>query len=315
MVAKTDRLVTLFGGGGFLGRYAVQALHRAGARVRIAERDPRRSYFLKPLGALGQTQFVAVDIGDRDQVRRAVAGSEAVVNLVGILKGNFQAVHVEGARNIAEAAASEGAAALVHISAIGADPEAQSDYGRSKGEGEAAVRSAFPGATILRPSILFGQEDAFINRFARLARVVPVLPVIRSETRFQPVYVADVGRAVASAALEPDRHGGRTYELGGPQSLTMRELIEWVCEATGRQRILIDVPDAASKLLARFLGWAPMAPITWDQWLMLQSDNVVSPGALGLEAFGIGKTPLIAVAEGWLTSYRRQGRFAAKSPY
>lgn len=315
MVAKTDRLVTLFGGGGFLGRYAVQALHRAGARVRIAERDPRRAYYLKPLGALGQTQFVAVDIGDREQVRRAVEGSEAVVNLVGILKGNFQAVHVEGARNIAEAAASAGAAALVHVSAIGADPEAESDYGRSKGEGEAAVRAAFPLATILRPSILFGQEDAFINRFARLARIAPVLPVIRSETRFQPVYVADVGRAVAAAALEPGVHAGRTYELGGPQSLTMHELVEWVCEATGRQRTLIDVPDIAAKWLARLFGWAPGAPISWDQWLMLQRDNVVSPGARGLEAFGIGKTPLIAVAEGWLTAYRRHGRFAAKSPY
>ena len=315
MVAKTDRLVTLFGGGGFLGRYAVQALHRAGARVRIAERDPRRAYYLKPLGALGQTQFVSVDIGDRDQVRRAVEGSEAVVNLVGILKGNFHAVHVEGARNIAEAAASAGAASLVHVSAIGADPEAESDYGRSKGEGETAVRAAFPLATILRPSILFGQEDAFINRFARMARIAPVLPVIRSETRFQPVYVADVGKAVASAALEPGRHAGRTYELGGPQVLTMRELIEWTCEATGRQRTLIPVPDIAGKWLARLLGWAPGAPITWDQWLMLQKDNVVSPGARGLEAFGIGKTPLIAVAEGWLTAYRRHGRFAAKSPF
>jgi NADH dehydrogenase len=315
MVAKTDRLVTLFGGGGFLGRYTVQALHRAGARVRIAERDPRRAYFLKPLGALGQTQFVAVDIGDPEQVRRAVAGSEAVVNLVGILKGDFQAIHVEGARNIAEAAAAEGASAFVHISAIGADPEAESDYGRSKGEGEAAVRGAFPLATILRPSILFGQEDAFINRFARLARIAPVLPVIRSGTRFQPVYVADVGRAVASAALEPGRHAGRTYELGGPQILTMSELVDWVCEATGRRRTLIEIPDIASKWLARLLGWAPGAPITWDQWLMLQSDNIVSPGSRGLEAFGINKTPLIAVAEGWLTAYRRHGRFAAKSPY
>src|SRR5688572_28723089 len=228
MVAKTDRLVTLFGGGGFLGRYAVQALHRAGARVRIVQRDPRRAWFLKPLGALGQTQFVAAEIGDADRVRRAAEGSDAVVNLVGILKGDFQSIHVEGARNVAEAAAAAGASALVHVSAIGADPDSESDYGRSKGEGEAAARAAFPGATILRPSILFGHEDNFINRFARMARIAPALPVIAPKTRFQPVYAADAGKAVAGAALEPDVHAGRTYELGGPQILTMRELMAWV---------------------------------------------------------------------------------------
>jgi uncharacterized protein YbjT (DUF2867 family) len=314
MVAKTDRLVTLFGGGGFLGRYAVQALHRAGARVRIVQRDPRRAWFLKPLGALGQTQFVAADIRDTDQARRAAEGSDAVVNLVGILKGDFQAIHVEGARNAAAAAAASGASALVQVSAIGADPESPSDYGRTKGEGEAAAR-VFPGATILRPSVLFGQEDNFINRFARMARVAPVLPVIRPGTRFQPLYVADAGRAVAAAALDPASHGGKTYELGGPQVLTMRELMAWVCEATGRERTLVDVPDTIARLLARLIGWAPGAPITWDQWLMLQRDNVASPGARGLEAFGLAKTPLIAVAEGWLASYRRHGRFAAKSPY
>jgi NADH dehydrogenase len=315
MVAKTDRLVTLFGGGGFLGRYAVQALHRAGARVRIVQRDPRRAWFLKPLGALGQTQFVAADLRDADRVRLAAEGSDAVVNLVGVLKGDFQGLHVDGARNAATAAAEAGASAFVQVSAIGADPESESEYGRTKGEGEAAVRAAFPGATILRPSILFGQEDNFINRFARMARFAPVIPVIRGEAKFQPVYAADVGRAVAAAALDPGSHGGKTYELGGPQVMTMAELIEWTCETTGRQRSLVPVPDAVGRMLARLTGWAPGAPITWDQWLMLQSDNVVSPGSKGLEAFGLGKTPLAAVAEGWLASYRRHGRFAAKSPY
>ena len=315
MVAKTDRLVTLFGGGGFLGRYAVQALHRAGARVRIVQTNPQRAWFLKPLGGLGQTQFVAADIRDSDRVRRAAEGSDAVVNLVGVLKGDFQGLHVEGARNAAEAAASAGASAFVQVSAIGADPESESEYGRSKGEGEAAVRAAFPGATILRPSILFGQEDNFINRFARMARFAPAIPVIRGGARFQPVYVADVGRAVAAAALDPKTHGGKTYELGGPQILTMEELIEWTCETTGRPRSLVPVPDSVGSMLARITGWAPGAPITWDQWLMLQRDNVVSPGSKGLEAFGLNKTPLAAVAEGWLSSYRRHGRFAAKSPY
>jgi NADH dehydrogenase len=204
---------------------------------------------------------------------------------------------------------------LVHVSAIGADPESESAYGRSKGEGEAAVRAAFPGATIIRPSLLFGREDNFVNRFAGLARLSPVLPVVSGGTRLQPVYAADVGRAITAAALDPRGHGGRTYELGGPQVLTMRELMEWVCETTGRGRPLLDIPDPVGRLIARTTGWLPGAPITWDQWLMLRRDNVVADDAQGLEAFGLPKTPLAAVSEGWLTSYRRHGRFAAKSPY
>jgi len=310
-----DRVVTLFGGGGFLGRYTAQALFRTGARVRIAQRDPRRAFFLKPLAAVGQVQFVAADVRDPGAVGEAVKASDCVVNLVGILKGDFTGVHVTGARNLAEAAAAAGAKALVHVSAIGADPHSESAYGRSKGEGEEAVRSAFPGATILRPSVLFGREDNFINRFAAMARLAPVLPVISGGTKFQPVYAADAGRAVTAAALDPGNHGGRTYELGGPQVLTMRELMEWVVETTGRGRPLLDIPDPVGRLIARATGWLPGAPITWDQWLMLRRDNVVSEGAQGLEAFGLSKTPLAAVSEGWLTSYRRHGRFAAKSPY
>ena len=310
-----DRVVTMFGGGGFLGRYAAQALLRTGARVRIAQRDPRRAFFLKPLAAVGQVQFVAADIGNPAAVREAVKGSDSVVNLVGVLTGDFDGIHVAGARNVAEAAAQAGAGALVHVSAIGADPGHESHYGRSKGEGEAAVRAAFPGATVVRPSFLFGREDNFVNRFAGMARLAPVLPVVSGGTRMQPVYAADVGRALSAAALDPRRHGGRTYELGGPQVLTMRELMEWVCETTGRGRPLLDIPDPVGRLIARTTGWLPGAPITWDQWLMLRRDNVVSPGAEGLEAFGLGKTPLAAVSEGWLTSYRRHGRFAAKSPY
>ncbi len=310
-----DRLVTLFGGGGFLGRYVAQALFKTGARVRIVQRDPRRAFFLKPLAALGQVQFVAADICDAARVREVARGSDAVVNLVGILKGDFESIHVEGARTLAEAAAAAGAGAFVQVSAIGADPDSESAYGRSKGEGEAAVRAAFPGATILRPSVLFGREDNFINRFAGLARIAPVLPVIRGGTKFQPVYAADVGRAVVAAALDPRTHGGKLYELGGPQVLSMRELMGWICQTTGRNRTLAEIPDSVARLLAKAIGWAPGAPITWDQWLMLQKDNVVSPGTPGLEAFGLPGTPLSAVSEGWLTSYRRHGRFAAKSPY
>jgi NADH dehydrogenase len=310
-----DRVVTLFGGGGFLGRYTAQALFKTGARVRVAQRNPRGANFLHPMAAVGQMQLVPVDIQDREKVRAVVRGSDAVINLVGVLKGDFHGIHVAGARNVAAAAAEAGAKSLVHVSAIGADPESESAYGRSKGEGEEAVRAAFPGATILRPSILFGREDNFVNRFAGLARLAPVLPVVSGGTRFQPVYAADAGRAVTAAALDPRRHGGKLYELGGPQVLSMRELMEWVCETTGRARPLLDIPDPVGRLIARTTGWLPGAPITWDQWLMLRRDNVVSPGAEGLEAFGLAKTPLAAVSEGWLTSYRRHGRFAAKSPY
>jgi NADH dehydrogenase len=310
-----DRLVTLFGGGGFVGRYVAQALFNTGARVRVVQRNPSTAVFLKPLAALGQIQFVAADIRDAARVRAVAEGSDAVVNLVGILKGRFRDIHVEGARNVAEAAAAAGAGALVHLSAIGADAQAQSAYLATKGEGEAAVRAAFPSATIVRPSLVFGREDNFVNRFAGLARIAPVLPVIRGAMRIQPVYAADVGRAIAAAALGPAAHGGRTYELGGPQVFTMRELMQWVCRTTERGRPLVDVPDPVARLFARGLGWLPGAPITWDQWLILQKDSVVSDGAPGLEAFAIPKTPLIAVAEGWLTAYRRHGRFAAKQPY
>ncbi|MDP8995232.1 MAG: complex I NDUFA9 subunit family protein [Pseudomonadota bacterium] len=316
MAQKQDRLVTVFGGGGLIGRYVAQALFTRGMRVRIAQRDPRRAFFLKPLAGLGQIQFAAADITDPAQAARAVKGSDAVINLVGILKGNFRAVHHRGAANVAEAAAAEGAEALVHVSAIGADPESESRYARSKAEGEQAVREAFPRATIVRPSVVFATEDNFVNRFAAMSRLLPFVPVIRGQWRMQPVHAADVGRAVALAALDPRTHGGRTYELGGPQVLTMRELSGWICQATGRaSKPVVVIPDAIARILVRLGGWIPGAPITWDQWLMMQKDNVVSQGAEGFEAFGISPAPLAAVAEGWLTAYRRSGRFAAKSPY
>jgi NADH dehydrogenase len=311
MPPKTALLVTLFGGGGFLGRYVAQALLKTGVRIRVAERDPRRAWFLKPLGGLGQVQLVRADITDKESVAAALAGADAAVNLVGILKGAFHKIHVEGARNVAEAAAASGLPALVHISAIGADPESASAYGRSKGEGEAAVRAAFPGATIIRPSIAFGQEDDFVNRFARMIRLLPILPVIRPSWRLQPVHAADLAKAVALAALDPKAHAGRVYELGGPQVLTMAELNKWICEATARKRPLALIPDSIGKAMARITGWLPGAPMTWDQWLMMQRDNVAT--GPGFEAFGVYPAPLAAVAEAWLTPFRKHGRFA-KAP-
>ncbi len=308
----TNQLVTVFGGSGFLGRYVVQALLKSGARVRIAARDPRGGLYLKTQGGLGQTQLVAADIRRADTVARALTGSDAVVNLVGILKGDFQGFHVDGARNVAEAAAAAGVASLVQVSAIGADPLSPSAYGKSKGEGEAAVRAAFPSATILRPSIVFGREDQFVNRFAGLIRMLPIIPIIRGDTKFQPVYVGDVAKAIAAGLADPKTHGGKTYELGGPEVISMSGLNRWIAKATGRKRAFIAMPDFVAGTMASAVGWLPGAPMTKDQWLMLQSDNVVASDAKGLGAFGIVPTPLESVADGWLVQYQRHGRFADK---
>lgn len=304
-----DKLVTLIGGGGFLGRYVAQALLETGARVRIAQRDPRSAFFLKPLGGLGQTQFVAVDITKAESMTHAVAGADAVVNLVGILSGDFQRIQVDGARTVAVAAARAGVETLVHMSAIGADAASDSAYGRSKGEGEAAVRDAFPAATILRPSIVFGREDQFLNRFAAMISSAPVVPVLRTGTKFQPVYVGDVAQAVVAAIKHPEIAAGKTLELGGPDTITMGALIRWIAKTTGHNRPIVELPDAIGAAIAG-LGFLPGAPITKDQWKMLANDNVVAAGANGLDTLGIASTPLDAVAPGWLVRYRKGGRFA-----
>lgn len=306
-----DKLVTLIGGGGFVGRYVAQALLKAGARVRVAQRDPRQAWFIKPLGGLGQTQFVAADVRKPETVSRAVHGADAVVNLVGLLSGDLDAVHVSGARAVAEACAKAGIGAFVHVSAIGADPQSESRYARTKGEGEQAVRAAFPNATILRPSIIFGREDRFINRFAEMIVKAPVVPVLRAPVKFQPVFVGDVAAAVARALANPEAFGGKTIELGGPDVLTMGELIRWTAKEIGRHRSFIDLPDTLGGAIAG-MGFLPGAPITRDQWQMLQHDNVVGAGAEGFAALGISPTPLDSIAQSWLVRYRRHGRFGAE---
>ncbi|UVO50934.1 complex I NDUFA9 subunit family protein [Sphingomonas sp. SUN019] len=304
-----DRLVTLVGGGGFLGRYVAQALLQAGARVRVAQRDPRQAWFLKTQGGLGQTQFVAADVTRPETIANAVAGADAVVNLVGAFAGDLTRIHVDGARSIADAAAKAGAGAVVHISAIGADAASSSRYGRTKGEGEAAVRTAFPRATILRPSTVFGREDQFVNRFAGMIAKLPAVPVLRPGAKFQPVFVGDVADATVAALRDPDAFGGRTFELGGPEVLTMIALHRWIAQAIGRCPSLIELPDLAGSVLAS-LGFLPGAPLSADQWKMLQHDSVVADGADGLSALGVTPTPLGAVAPGWLVRYRKNGRFA-----
>ena len=310
MLERRNELVTVFGGGGFIGRYVCEYLFKRGVRVRVASRDPRRAYAIQPLGGVGQLGFVQADLTNRRSVQRAVEGVTAVINLCGVFGRKMEAVHVEGARHVAEAAKSAGAAALVHVSAIGADPQSESAYGRSKGEGEAAVRKAFSKATIVRPSLVFGPEDELTNRFANMANL-PFLPVLAAKRSFQPVYVRDLGQAIGKAALEPLAHGGKVYEIGGPQVMSMVELHRVVLELTGQESDVVELPDAVGNWLSKF-GWLPGAPLTRDQWLMLQRDNVPASGAPGLEAFGIRPTPLAAVGHEWLGRFHSGGKFAGR---
>ena len=312
-MALDGQLVCIFGGGGFLGRYISQQLLSRGARVRIAERDPKNALRIKPLGNLGQTQFASADVTKKESVVRAVHGCDAVINLVGILDGDFDDVHVNGARNVAEAAAETGCSALIQMSAIGADIESPSRYGRSKGEAEEAVRAAFSSAIIMRPSIVFGREDQFINRFAAMITMLPIVPIIGGGTKFQPVFVGDVAQAVAAALDSPAQYAGQTFELGGPEVVSMGDLNRRIAKMTKRDRGFIEIPDFAAKLMATCTGFLPGAPITSDQYKMLQKDNVVAAGQAGLEAFGVTPTPLASVARGWMDKYTSHGRFGARA--
>jgi len=300
------KLITVFGGGGFLGRYVAQTLLGQGARLRIAGRNANSANHIKPLGNLGQVQLMAADIRKPASVQRAVMDADAVVNLVGSF-ANMEAVQNIGAGIVAQAAADAGVGALVHISAIGADAHSDAAYGQSKAGGEAAVHAAFPAAVILRPSIVFGREDQFINRFAGLIRMLPVVPVIGAATKFQPVFAGDVAKAVAAALVHQD---GRVLELGGPEIFSMMELNRWIAKAIGRDPLFVEVPDMAAKMLAKGTGWMPGAPITDDQFKMLGRDNVVT-GTDGLAAYGIVPTPLDVIADDWLNIYRKHGRFGS----
>lgn len=309
MINPENRIVTIFGGSGFVGRYVCEQLFRKAVRVRIACRNPRSAYIIQPLAAVGQWGAVRADVRDRDSVRRAVESSSAVINLVGVLKGKFHAFHVEGAKNVAEAAREAGAEALIHVSAIGADPGSEAAYGRTKGEGELAVKAAFPGATIIRPSLVFGPEDGLTNRLAGLSRL-PVLPVVAAERRFQPVFVEDLAKSIAIAALDPRTHGGKTYEIGGPKVMTMEDIYTISAGSAGRDPELLELPNFASSFLSWF-GFLPGAPLTRDQWKMLQRDNLPAKRSKGLEAFGIEPTALGSVAPQWLSRFRTGGRWSA----
>jgi uncharacterized protein YbjT (DUF2867 family) len=304
------KIAAVFGGSGFVGRYVVKRLARDGHTVRVAVTNPSGARFLQTQGKVGQIVPLAASVADEDAVARAVAGADLAVNLVGILferkPGDFRRLHAEGAGRVARLSAAAGVRRLVHVSAIGADPESPSAYGRTKAEGEAAVRAAFPSATILRPSIVFGPEDQFFNRFAGLGRVLPFMPVIAGNTRFQPVYVGDVADAVLAAAEREDAPG-ETYELAGPRSLTFRELLRYIGEVTGRRRPLVDLPMGLARIQARLGEFLPTPPLTRDQLLMLQRDNVPAPGAPGLAELGISPKAIEAVVPTYLTRYRTGG--------
>lgn len=320
------RVVTVFGGSGFIGRQVVKRLAAQGWIVRAAVRDPVAAGFLRTMGDPGQVNPVAADVTDLDSVRAAVLGASAVVNLVGILfekgRAKFDAIHRQGAANVAQAAREAGIARLVHMSALGADKGSASAYARSKAAGEEAVQAAFPGATIFRPSVVFGPDDDFFNRFARLARVSPALPVFTGDgfkpihtehgygldlfgsggTTFQPVYVGDVAEALVKA-VEDSRLAGKIYELGGPRRYTMKEILDLVLQVTGRRRLLVPLPFGVAKLQAAFLQFLPTPPLTPDQVKLLRVDNVVRGGKPGLTELGIQPTAAEAVLPTYLHRY------------
>lgn len=314
-----DRLVTIYGGSGFVGRHIVRALAKRGWRVRVAVRRPDLAGHLQPLGAVGQIMAVQANLRYPDSVRAAAEGADAVVNCVGILfetgRQKFDAVQAEGAAAVARAAADVGAR-LVHLSAIGADADGASIYARTKAAGEAAVRAADAGATILRPSIVFGPEDDFFNRFAGLARFMPALPLVGGgETRFQPVFVGDVAEVVARALDGAAQ--GRTIELGGPAVKTFRELLEYVLEVTGRSRLLLPLPFGLASLQAKVLQFAPKPMLTPDQVELLKVDNVLSEAAKAegrtLEGLGVSPTAIEAVVPTYLWRFRKHGQFAEQA--
>ncbi|HEV2957109.1 MAG TPA: complex I NDUFA9 subunit family protein [Xanthobacteraceae bacterium] len=311
-----DHLATVFGGSGFLGRHLVRALARRDYRIRVAVRRPDLAGHLQPLGRVGQIHAVQANVRYPDSVAAAVRHAEVVINLVGVLfergRQTFPAVHVEGAAAVARAAAAVGAR-MVHVSAIGADANSPSGYARTKAAGEAAVRAAVPAATIFRPSILFGPEDDFFNRFAAMARLSPVLPLVGGgHTRFQPVFVGDVAEAMARA-VDGTLAPGTTCELGGPEVKTFRELMEFVLATTGRRRLLLPLPFPLATLQATFLQFLPKPPLTPDQVKLLRADNVVSPDAererRTLPGVGIAPATIEAIVPTYLWRFRKRGQF------
>jgi NADH dehydrogenase len=307
-----NEIVTVFGASGLIGRHTVEALARAGYRVRACVRYPNLAHYLPPMGSVGQIQVMKCNVLDADAVNRAVANSSAVVNLVGVLYSrghqSFEALHVEAPEAIAKAAKANDIP-FVHVSSIGADEDSESRYAASKGKGEARVRAADAGATILRPSLVFGPEDQFFNKFAALARLLPVLPLIGGgHTKFQPVFVGDVADAILKC-LEDSATRGQTYELGGPGVYTFKELMQLMLRETGRRNPLIPIPFALATLKSYFLMLLPTPLLTPDQVRLLKHDNVVSANALKLADLGITPDSVEAIVPRYLWRFRPKGQY------
>ena len=305
----SDALVTIFGGGGYIGNYVAQAMLARGARVRIASRNPEKAWPLKPLANLGQLQFARCDITKEESLKAALHDATHVINLVGAFDGDLTELMGEAPGRMAAIANGNGTKAFVHMSAIGADASSSVDYAKGKAVGEERVLAAFPEATVLRPSIVFGKDDNFINMFAGMIEMLPVLPVFGPDAPLQLVYVDDVAEAVAVALENPAEHGGHIYELGGPEVLTMMDVNQRIAEAQGRERRFIAVPDGVSGAFAAM----PLTPMSRDQWALLKAGNTVSDGARTFADLGIEPKPLGLFLERWMTRYRSHGRFGAEN--
>ena len=314
--SNSETLITIYGGSGFLGRHVVRALAKRGYRIRVAVRRPELAGHLQPLGLVGQINTVQANIRNAASVEAAARGAHVLINLVGILfergRQRFDAVHTQGAENIAQAAKTNGAR-LVHVSAIGADEKSPSRYARSKAKAEELVLAAQPSAVIMRPSVIFGPEDDFFNRFAALARISPVLPLIGGgKTHFQPVFVGDVAAAITEAVAGNARPG-TVYELGGPDVRTFKELIQFVLKTTERKRLLVPLPFFVAKLQAAFLQFAPKPMLTPDQVELLRVDNVVSQAAISegrtLHGLGIEPEPIEVIVPSYLWRFRKTGQY------
>lgn len=306
------RTVTIFGGSGFVGRYLVQKFAEKGDLIRVAVRNPIAAQFLKPLGEVGQITPVQVSLASAESLSAVIQGSDMVINLVGILyeKGSqtFEALHVDGARNIAETASKLGVSTLLHMSALGANKDSESRYASTKARGEAMVLKYYPDATIFRPSVIFGKEDEFLNRFAQMALLSPFLPLIGGgKTHFQPVYVGDVAECFLKASLLKEA-SGKTYELGGPSIYTFKELMVYLLQTIHRKRILLPLPFPVAKGISRIAQFLPTPPLTPDQVELLKTNNVVSPEALKAEDLGVVPQTLEAIAPLYLARYRPRGR-------
>ena len=310
--ALSGKLVAVIGGSGFFGGHVAQELLSCGARLRIVSRHPGRAWHLKPLAGLGQIQFLPGDVLKPATLDYALAGCDAVVNLVGAFAGDLDGLQGRGVGRIAVAAKAGGATAFVHVSALGADAESAIAYNRTKAEGEAAVLAAFPAATILRPSVLFGEDDKFINLFAGLIAMAPVLPVFAPQAKLQPLFVDDAAEAVVAALADPAAHGGKAYDIAGPEAISMIDLNRRIGLAQGRDRLFLELPDAVSGAFATATGWLPGAPLTRQQWALLKDGNVLS-GKDGLKVLGITPRPLSLFLDKWMVRYRKHGRFGAKA--